>query len=144
LYKECLIFICQEPGDIYRGDMQLRQAPTISQVEHKLPFYYNITEYEVPLITVQRLQIEISCKMFTTFDFVQYTVHCTVHCVGTISPAIGSRNQVGIGLTYRSASLCSLSTQFQTRFLESIPRPIAGLKIPTLYTYTVAVPKRDG
>jgi hypothetical protein len=38
LYKECLIFICQEPGDIYRGDMQLRQAATISQVEHKLPF----------------------------------------------------------------------------------------------------------
>jgi hypothetical protein len=31
-------------------------------------------------------------------------------------------------LSYRSASLCSLATQFQTRFLESIPRLIAGLK----------------
>jgi hypothetical protein len=28
-------------------------------------------------------------------------------------------NQVGIGLSYRPASLCSLATQFQTRFLES-------------------------
>jgi hypothetical protein len=45
---------------------------------------------------------------------------------------MGARNQVGIGLTYRPASLCSLATQFQTRFLESIPRPIAGLKFPTL------------
>jgi hypothetical protein len=33
---------------------------------------------------------------------------------------------VGIGLSYRPASLCSLATQFQTRFLESIPRPTAG------------------
>jgi hypothetical protein len=33
-----------------------------------------------------------------------------------------------VGLTYWPASLCSLATQFQTRFLESIPRPIAGLK----------------
>ncbi len=39
-----------------------------------------------------------------------------------------ARNQVGIGLSFRPASLCSLATQFQTRFLESIPRPIAGLK----------------
>jgi hypothetical protein len=46
---------------------------------------------------------------------------------------MGARNQVGIGLSYRPASLCSLATQFQTRFLESIPRPTAGLKIPTLH-----------
>jgi hypothetical protein len=46
---------------------------------------------------------------------------------------MGARNQVGIGLSYRSASLRSLDTQFQTRFLESIPRPISGLKIPTLF-----------
>jgi hypothetical protein len=39
------------------------------------------------------------------------------------------RNQVGMGLSYRPASLCSLATQFQTRFLESIPHPIEGLKI---------------
>jgi hypothetical protein len=45
---------------------------------------------------------------------------------------MGARNQVGIGLSYRAASLCSLATLFQTRFLESIPRPIAGLKIQTL------------
>jgi hypothetical protein len=44
---------------------------------------------------------------------------------------MGARNQVGIGLLYRSASLCSLATQFQTRFLESIPRPIAGIKFST-------------
>jgi hypothetical protein len=48
--------------------------------------------------------------------------------VGKFSPAMGARNQVGIGLSYRPASLCSLATQCQTWFLESIPRPIAGLK----------------
>jgi hypothetical protein len=55
-----------------------------------------------------------------------------VACVGNLSPAMGARNQVGTGLSYRPASLCSLATQFQTWFLESIPRPIAGLKFPTL------------
>jgi hypothetical protein len=45
---------------------------------------------------------------------------------------MGARNQVGIELSYRPASLCSLATQLQTRSLELIPRPIAGLKIPTL------------
>jgi hypothetical protein len=53
---------------------------------------------------------------------------------GNLSSAMGARNQVGIGLSYRPASLCGLATQIQTRFLESIPRPIAGLKIPTLAT----------
>jgi hypothetical protein len=53
------------------------------------------------------------------------------YSVGNLSNAMGARNQVGIGLSYRPASLCSLATQFQTRFLESIPRPIAGLKILT-------------
>jgi hypothetical protein len=52
--------------------------------------------------------------------------------VDNLSPAMGARNQVGIGLSYRPASLCSLATQFQTLFLESVPRPIAGLKFPTL------------
>ncbi len=42
---------------------------------------------------------------------------------GNLSPAMGARNPVGIVLTYRPASLCSLATKFQTRFLESIPRP---------------------
>jgi hypothetical protein len=54
------------------------------------------------------------------------------HCVGNFSPAMGARNQEGIGLSYRPASLHSLAIQFQTRFLESIPRPIAGLKFSTL------------
>jgi hypothetical protein len=49
-----------------------------------------------------------------------------------LSPAMGAKNQEGIGLSYRPASLRSLATQFQTRFLESIPRPIAGLKFSTL------------
>ncbi len=51
----------------------------------------------------------------------------------TLVPLMGARNQVGIGLSYRPASLCSLASQFQTRFLESIPRPLAGLKFSTLY-----------
>jgi hypothetical protein len=34
--------------------------------------------------------------------------------VGNLSPAMGARNQVGIWLSYRPASLCSLATQFQT------------------------------
>ncbi len=46
----------------------------------------------------------------------------------TFSPAMGARYQIGIWLSYRTASQCSLATQCQTRFLESIPRPIAGLK----------------
>jgi hypothetical protein len=54
------------------------------------------------------------------------------YCAGNLRPAMGARNQVGTGLSYRPASLCSLAYQFQTRFLESIPRPIAGIKIPTL------------
>jgi hypothetical protein len=48
-----------------------------------------------------------------------------------IDPAMGARNQVDIGLSYRPANLCSLATQFQTRFLESIPRPIAERKFST-------------
>ncbi len=52
------------------------------------------------------------------------------HRDGNLSPAIGARNQAGIWLSYRPASLCNLATQFQTQFLESIPRPIAGLKFP--------------
>jgi len=59
---------------------------------------------------------------------------CTLYSVGNSSHAIGARNHVGIGLSYRPASLCSLATQFQTRFMESIPRPIAGLKFPTLHS----------
>jgi hypothetical protein len=54
--------------------------------------------------------------------------HIYEHGVGNLSPAMGARNQVGIRFSYRPASLCSLATQFRTRFLESIPRPIAGLK----------------
>jgi hypothetical protein len=55
--------------------------------------------------------------------------------VGNLSLAIGAWNQVGIGLSYRPASLCGLVTQFQARFLESIPRLIAGLKFPTQASY---------
>jgi hypothetical protein len=39
--------------------------------------------------------------------------------------------EVGIGLSYRPASQCGLATQFQTRFLESIPRPIVGSDLLT-------------
>ncbi len=55
-----------------------------------------------------------------------------VACGGNFSPAMGARNQVGIGLSYRPASLCSLDTQFQTRLMELIPRPTAGLKFTNL------------
>jgi hypothetical protein len=65
-------------------------------------------------------------------DYFSYRPARYIGCVGNFSPAMGARNQVGIGLSYRPASLCSLATLFQTRFLESIPRPIAGLKIQTL------------
>jgi hypothetical protein len=46
-------------------------------------------------------------------------------------------------VSYRPASLCSLATQFQTRFLESIPRPIAGLKFSALCTSILLVVERD-
>ncbi len=42
---------------------------------------------------------------------------------------MGARNQVGIELSYRPARLRSFATQFQTRFLLLIPRPIAVLKL---------------
>jgi hypothetical protein len=56
-------------------------------------------------------------------------------CVGNFIPVMGARNQVGIGLWYRPASLRILATQFQTRFLESIPHPIVGLKFSTLFNF---------
>ncbi len=31
------------------------------------------------------------------------------NCVGNLIPAMGARNHVGIGLSYRPASLCSLA-----------------------------------
>ena len=67
-------------------------------------------------------------------DCLQYYHIRIVNCVGNISPAMGARNQVGIGYSYRTDCLCSLVTQFQTLFLELIPRPITGLKFSTLYT----------
>ncbi len=43
--------------------------------------------------------------------------------VGNLSLPMGARNQVGIG--YRPASLCSITTLFQIRFLESIIKLIS-------------------
>ncbi len=59
--------------------------------------------------------------------------------VGNFSPAMGAKNQVGTGLSYRPASLCSLDTQFQPWFLESVPRPIAGLKFSTQFILHVKI-----
>ena len=53
------------------------------------------------------------------------------------------RKQVGIDLSYWPASLCSLATQFQTRFLESIPRPISGPKFLTQFFLNYTVPTRQ-
>ncbi len=85
------------------------------------------------------------CKNKTVIGFcrsaeqVKYTeLHI---CVGNFSPAMGARNQVRIGLSYWPASLCSLANQFQTRFLELIPRPIAGLKFSTLYKANDSPPR---
>jgi hypothetical protein len=57
-------------------------------------------------------------------------------CLGNLSPAMGAR-KVGIGLSYQPASLCSFPRQLQTLFLESIPRPKAGLKFSTLGSLNV-------
>jgi hypothetical protein len=38
---------------------------------------------------------------------------------------MGARNRVGIVISYRPASLCSLASRFQTLLLESIPSLIA-------------------
>jgi hypothetical protein len=56
---------------------------------------------------------------------------------------MGARNQVGIGLSYRPTSLCSLATQFQTQFPESIPHPLAGFKIPTLEVFKESMGARN-
>jgi hypothetical protein len=50
--------------------------------------------------------------------------HCLYASV-TLVPLWRLGTKYDIGLSYRPASLCSLATQFQTRFLGSIPRPIA-------------------
>jgi hypothetical protein len=82
-------------------------------------------------------------------DFKESIPPACVACVGNFSHTMGARNQVGIGLLYRPSSLSSLPTQFQTRFLELIPRPIAGLKFSTPggtvrqhYSYSVPSPHR--
>ncbi len=72
------------------------------------------------------MEITVQSDVVFTQTFLQTEIGWSV-C--NFSPAIGARNQVGIGLAYRPASPCSLATQFQTRFLESIP---AGLKFSTL------------
>jgi hypothetical protein len=64
-----------------------------------------------------------------------------IYSVGNLSPALGARNQVGIGLSYQPAGLCSLAIQFQTRFLESIPLPIAWLKVSTLILQRILYPQ---
>ncbi len=78
------------------------------------------------------------CRWIATF-------HRPIHSHWSLplSPAMGARNQVGIGSSYRPANLCSLATQFQTRFLESIPRPITGLKIPTLLIRSTCTDHRE-
>ncbi len=83
----------------------------------------------------QRMLYKIS-QIFCQYIMANFPVPSLppcIHCVGNLSPAMGAENQVGIGLSYRPASLFSLATRFQTRFLESIPRPIAGLKFSTLF-----------
>ncbi len=73
-------------------------------------------------------RIALFCSaMGNLHSTVQYICIYCVFSVGNFSPAMGTRNQVGIGLSYGPASMCSLATQFQTLFLESIRRPIAGL-----------------
>ena len=71
-----------------------------------------------------------------TFNFLKKALivaaYCPLFCAGNFNPAMGARNQVGIGLSYWHASLCSFATRFQTLFLESIPRSIEGLRISTL------------
>jgi hypothetical protein len=59
-------------------------------------------------------------------------VRFSVVRVGNLSPAIGARNQVGRVVVPTRQPICSLAAQFQTRFLESIPRPIMGLTHLTL------------
>jgi hypothetical protein len=76
----------------------------------------------------------VTYSVYTWPCMYSYVSSSMYTCVGNLSPAMGARNQVGIGLSYRLASLCSLATQFPTPFLESIPRPIAQLKFLTLYT----------
>jgi hypothetical protein len=58
-----------------------------------------------------------------------------------LSPVMGTRNQLGTGLSYRAASLCSLATQFQTRFPESIPRPIAEPVFVNVYGAQASIPR---
>ncbi len=113
-------------------------------------FHYTIqllTFYLLKLLTkkcwkiltesILRITFSVISRMFSSADLSLAEGKCAriklsqaASWVGNLSPPMGARNQVGIGLSYRPASLCSLATQFQTRFQKSIPRPIAGLKIP--------------
>jgi hypothetical protein len=74
---------------------------------------------------------QLTAETAAAAQIIESVLQVIDNIVGNLSPVMGPRNQVGIGLSYRPASLCSLATQFQTQFLEPIPRPIAGLKFAT-------------
>ena len=59
-----------------------------------------------------------------------------IYRVGNLSRAMRviDRNQVGIGCRTGPQAYIKLGTQFKTRFLESIPGPVAGLKFLTQAT----------
>ena len=68
---------------------------------------------------------QLTAETAAAAQIIESVLQVIDNIVGNLSPVMGPRNQVGIGLSYRPAK------QFQTRFLESIPRPIAGLKFAT-------------
>jgi hypothetical protein len=47
--------------------------------------------------------------------------------VGNLSPAVGARNPLGIDCRTGPPAYIAWLLNSRTRFLESIPRPIAGL-----------------
>ncbi len=93
----------------------------------------------VPLIGCKENSQEPTChKRLPVWFYFDSTQLQAAFCVGNLSPAMGARNQVGCrtGPPARPVVVpARLATQFQTRFLESIPRPIAGLKFSTLYVF---------
>jgi hypothetical protein len=121
------------------------QLVIISDVSVKTTYFtlLNLTENQLPPLTpevrpLSNLSLALDkCQsliqvtgirtlLYSLSFFSLYNNELQQSSVGNLGPAMGARNQVGIGLSYRPASLCSFATQFQTRFLESIPFQHSG------------------
>jgi hypothetical protein len=116
-------------------DTDAKNAEILRLLPLMAPFTIDFTSMQQALDTavtrLEQVQVRRDSNLCTSSFSVENQM--CLYCVGNFRPAMGARNQVGIRLSYRPASPSNLASQFQTRFLELIHRPIAGLKFSTLF-----------